>query len=209
MTSDQLQKYKLQLISSMAIGLLLLSCGTWELFYGHNINHGIRIWLSWLIVCFGATSLVSGIKDWLVFSRGKVLLVAKQALALKGGDMTIAESLHCCELWMFCDIPFFYLHGTIQITMNSCTESQIINLRRHSPWLMWWWRSRLYGPPIVWRLPMRDLSVPKGCRIKFNLEPSFVDTIYSDLMPVHDVELVTIFVKSINGSVKSNLAIKS
>ena len=194
--SDQIQKYKSQLIFSMVIGVLLSVGGIWGLFSFQHFSQRIEIGLSLLIVCFGMGSLVFGLKDWLIFSKGKTLSIIKHAIALRDGELTIDESANLYELWMFCDVPFFYLHGTIQFMGNSDRESQTIELPHHSPWMMWWWRSRLYGPPIVWRPSEKESCVSGNYRIKFNLKPSFTDTIYRDLVPIHDVELITVLLKS-------------
>jgi hypothetical protein len=132
-TSNQIQKHKLQLISSMVIGVLLLTCGTWELFFGHRTNHWKKTWLALLLICFGIDSLILGFKNWLTFSREKPLFVVKQAIALKDGELTIEGVPPFCELWIFCDVSFFYLWGTIQIKRDSCTASQTVSVPRHSP----------------------------------------------------------------------------
>jgi hypothetical protein len=195
--SKQIRKYKLQVFSSIAVGTFLLLGVAWELLFPHNANGGTRMWLAWLVGCFGAISVILGLKNLIRFSRGEERFVIKRAVSLNEGEIVIEDCPPFCELWIFCDVPFFYLNGTVQIEWNSHAESRTINVPRHRSWSMWWWRPGLYGPPIVWRSQISRSNIPDSFHIKFSLKPSFADTVYSELIPIHDVELVTVLVKSI------------
>lgn len=190
-----LRRYNLQLVISIVVGVILLIGGIFTLLSWQSVNHGKALWAVCLVACFGIVSIVVGCKRWLALSSGKILFAHREAVPLRDGHISLDVSTSAYELWLFCEVPFLYLYGTIEVTTDSSSKIQRIDVPRRSAWLMWLWRSQLYSSPIVWQSPVMNANQSSHCNIKFRLKPAFTDTIYSNLVPVHDVELVTVLVK--------------
>ena len=137
-----------------------------------------------------------GLKTMAEFITAKVLFIRKQSISLRDGEIVIDEPNRPFELWIFCEVPFVYYNGSIQIT-TSCGTVDIVNVRRYSPWLMWLWRSELYGRPIIWHPPKSKSSTGVRYVIKFNLLPTFTDSTFDEVIHAGDVQLVTCLVKGL------------
>ena len=189
----EIKIYKLRLFSSLAIGAFLSAGGIWSLFFDSKD----KIFLSGLAVLFGVMSLILAGKMWLGFPRN-ILFVKKQSISLKNGEeIAFAEPDCPYELWIFCEVPFSYYNGFIHVAISG-GESHTINVPNRNKW--WWkllWPKESNCFPIIWR-PSKKKSADKGCcSMKFNLSPSFSDTVFADAIPTHDTELMTIFVRSV------------
>ena len=158
-------------------------------------NGGIEV-NDYLLLCFGAVGLILGVRGLIRLSRGKVLFKQRRSVALNGGELTLTEPDCPYEVWLFCEVPFSRYHGVISVKSSRTGAEHVIRVPRRSPWLWWFWRPSSDSTPVVWRSPSGGSNGQGQCYIKFQLLPTFANTLLHSTYPTHDVESVTVIVKA-------------
>jgi hypothetical protein len=191
---QEIQKYRFVTILFLAVGAILLSTAIWML----CINAKPSIFIHLLIGSMGGLVFVMGLLQWLGFSKGRVFFKEKRAISLRTGEFAFDEPPCPYRVWIFCDVPFSRYYGSICVAKTSGRESQIIKVPNRSRWLLWWWRPRADVSPITWKSEGRT-DAQSRCSIKFDLKPAFTGSVFDEMYPTHDVESVTILIKSFGG----------
>lgn len=191
---QEIQKYRSVTVLFLAVGAILLTTAIWMLY----INAKPSIFIHLLIGSIGGLVLVIGLLQWLGFSKGRVFFLEKRAISLRTGEFTFDEPPCPYRVWIFCDVPFSRYYGSICVAKTSSGENHIIKVPNRSLWLLWLWRPRADVSPITWKSGGRT-GAQSRCSIKFDLKPAFKNSIFDGTYPTHDMESVTILIKSLSG----------
>jgi hypothetical protein len=188
---SEIQKYRLVMILFMGVGIVLLCGSIWTCVKASPSFPHLFLGI------LGGLFLVLGIQQLLGLSKGTVVFTEKRVISLRTGEIVFDEPTCPYELWIFCETPFSRYYGSIHMVRNFTEQEQIIKVPRHNAWLLWWWcRPRSDVSPLIWKSPAGGAHVQTRCSIKFNLMPAFANTILDKTYPTHEVESVTVLIKT-------------
>jgi len=183
----EIKKYRFTVFFFITVGIILLT-----IFVLAAAFRRLDVW-DFLVCAGGVLLFVCGLLQWLKYSRGEVLFTERRLISLQMGEFAFDEPFGAYDLWMFCEIPFSRYHGNIYVAKEPSKDNKVLKVPRRNPWL---WRPRSDVAPIIVKLNGDGAGTKTRCLIKFDLRPTFTGTVFKDIYSTHEVESVTVMLKT-------------